>query len=380
MPSESVDFSRTLALAEQGLRDRLHIGAQLYVSRHGQVLLDQAIGEARAGVPMTPDMLMIWMSASKPLTAVLILQLWEQGKLELDDPIAKHIPEFGQGGKDAVTIRHALTHTGGFRGIASRMDALPWDDAIKMICEQRIEPNWVPGKKAGYHIGSSWYILGELVGRIQSGDQWSPSSSGGQRPMVAALYRQLLDSIGMRNTSLGMTPGYFAQIQPRVGIMHQTDGGTVRPHPSLDSEAATVPPRPGSNARGPIRELGRFYEMLLNRGEGVLTSQTVDAMTAHQRVGLLDQTFRLHLDWGLGVIVNSPHEDYQKFSYGFGPHASMRAFGHGGNQSSLGMADPEHGLVVATVFNGMPGAEAHAARMRSLMAAIYEDVGISRSE
>jgi hypothetical protein len=54
----------------------------------------------------------------------------------------------------------------------------------------------------------------------------------------------------------------------------------------------------------------------------------------------------------------------------------MRAYGHGGNQSSLGMADPEHGLVVATVFNGMPGEEAHANRMRLLMAAVYEDLGL----
>jgi CubicO group peptidase (beta-lactamase class C family) len=370
-------FSRALTVIEQGLQQRLHVGAQLYVSRHGQTLIDHAVGAARARVPMTPDTLMIWMSASKPLTAVAIMQLWEQGKLQLDDPIAKHIPEFGQGGKEAVTIRQALVHTGGFRGIASRMDALPWDQAIQMICEQRLEPNWMPGKRAGYHIGSSWYILGELfrrLGEVQSGDQWSPS---GQRPLVAALYRQLLDSIGMHNTTLGTTPERYAEMRDRIGVMHQTDGGDARPHPSLDSEASVIASRPASNARGPIRELGRFYEMLLNLGENILRPQTVEAMTAHHRVGMVDQTFRLHLDWGLGVIVNSPHPDYAKFSYGFGPHASMRAFGHGGNQSSLGMADPEHGLVVATVFNGMPGEEAHANRMRSLMAAIYEDLGLA---
>jgi len=129
-----------------------------------------------------------------------------------------------------------------------------------------------------------------------------------------------------------------------------------------------------------MRDLARFYRMLLHGGalDGVqvLQPETVALMTSRQRSGMLDQTFRLTVDWGLGVIVNTPGEDMQKFAYGFGPHASMRAFGHGGNQSSLGMADPEHGLVVAVVFNGMPGEAVHAARMRSLMAAIYEDLSL----
>jgi CubicO group peptidase (beta-lactamase class C family) len=365
-------FSRTLAVIQDGLGP-LHIGAQLYVSRHGRPLLDYAVGEARRGVAMTPDTLMIWMSSSKPLTAVAILRLWEAGKLDLDDPIARHLPEFGQHGKESVTIRHALTHTGGFRGVSSRMDALPWDDALALICQQRLEPHWVPGKKAGYHIASSWYVLGEIFRRLQSGHR-SPS---GQRPLVAALYREhLFEPLGMTDTWLGMPGEQYDTYGDRIGVMHHLHEHHLRPHPSLDSREATIAPRPGSNARGPIRELGRFYEMLLNRGEDILSPQTVEAMTAHHRVGLMDQTFRLHVDWGLGVIVNSPHEDMGRFSYGFGRHASLRAFGHGGNQSSLGMADPEHGLVVATVFNGMPGEDAHAQRMRSLMSAVYEDCGI----
>lgn len=364
------DFSRTLALAQQGLQDRLHLGGQIYVSQHGQPLLDHAFGESRAGVPMANDTLMIWMSSSKPLTAVAILQLIERGQIRLDDPIANVIPEFGQGGKEPITFRHALTHTGGFRGVASRMDALPWDQAIQMICEQRLEPNWVPGEKAGYHIASSWYILGEVWRRLSADVE-------GQRPMVAGLYRDhLFTPLGMTDTWLGMPEDQYHAYGDRIGVMHQLVDGELRPHPSLDSLQAVVPPRPASNARGPIRELGRFYEALLD-GERVLQRDTVNAMTSPQRVGLFDQTFRLHIDWGLGVIVNSTHADMERFSYGFGPHASLRAFGHGGNQSSLGMADPAHGLVIAVVFNGMPGDEAHAGRMRSLLAAIYDDLGLT---
>ena len=48
-----------------------------------------------------------------------IAQLWEQDKLRPDDRVAKYIPEFAAGGKDAITIRHVLTHTGGFRSVGA---------------------------------------------------------------------------------------------------------------------------------------------------------------------------------------------------------------------------------------------------------------------
>jgi hypothetical protein len=66
--------------------------------------------------------------------------------------------------------------------------------------------------------------------------------------------------------------------------------------------------------------------------------------------------------------------------YGYGPHASRRAFGHGGNQSSMAFADPEHGLVVIAIYNGRPGEAAHAQRSRELAGVIYEELGLANAE
>jgi CubicO group peptidase (beta-lactamase class C family) len=63
--------------------------------------------------------------------------------------------------------------------------------------------------------------------------------------------------------------------------------------------------------------------------------------------------------------------------YGFGPHASPRAFGHSGSQSSIGMADPEHGLVVALVFNGQAGEQRHDKRVRAVLGSLYEELNIA---
>src|SRR5438067_12935503 len=99
-------------LLEAGLGAQ-HDGYQLDVSLRGETLLDAAGGVAQPGVPMTTDSLMLWFSSTKPLTAVAIGQLWERGKLGLDDRVTKYLPAFGNG-KEHATIRHLLTHRGGF--------------------------------------------------------------------------------------------------------------------------------------------------------------------------------------------------------------------------------------------------------------------------
>jgi CubicO group peptidase (beta-lactamase class C family) len=98
--NQSRVLERAAAVIENGIKARLHLGAQLYVSRDGNTVGDLAFGESREGVAMRPDSLMLWMSSIKPITAVAIAQMWERGKLALDEPVARHIPEFGTKGKD----------------------------------------------------------------------------------------------------------------------------------------------------------------------------------------------------------------------------------------------------------------------------------------
>ena len=100
-------------------------------------------------------------------------------------------------------------------------------------------------------------------------------------------------------------------------------------------------------------------------------------MVARHRVGIRDETFGTAVDWGLGVMVNSWHYRRRPAPYGYGDHASRRAFGHGGSQSSLAFGDPDHGLAVALVFNGMAGEGANHRRTQRTVSAIYEDLGLS---
>jgi CubicO group peptidase (beta-lactamase class C family) len=178
-----------------------------------------------------------------------------------------------------------------------------------------------------------------------------------------------------------MPPEEYRAYGDRIGAIYDTGKRTLEPLPFWTSEEALAESRPGGNGFGPIRELGTFYEMLLSRGEWkgsrILSPQAVEAMTARHRVGMTDLTFRHVMDWGLGFIINSNQYGVETVPYGFGRHSSPRAFGHGGQQSSCGFADPELGLAVALAFNGMPGEPRHNRRVREVNTAIYEDLGLT---
>lgn len=372
-----IELPRTREILSLGIERGLHSGAQVYVSlgagdnggdgapsQVGELL----IGERAPGLPMTPDTLMIWLSSTKPITAVAVAQLWERGLIDLDDPIARHLPEFGAQGKDGVTLRHVLTHTGGIRMLSVGWPDASWDEIIDHICKARPEPRWIPGQKAGYHLASSWFILGELVRRLDG------------RHFRHYVRQEIFEPLDMHDSWIGMARRRYPEYGDRIGRMFSTEKGKGMAR-GWHREAHVVGCSPGGNGYGPIRELGRFYEMLLNRGRWngttIVSPQTVEALTTPHRVGLFDHTFKHKLDWGLGFIVNSEHYGAELPPYGYGRHASRRTFGHSGFQSSTAFADPDHRLVVAVVVNGNPGEPRHTERFRDLTEAIYEDLGLA---
>jgi CubicO group peptidase (beta-lactamase class C family) len=355
-------FPRATAALQEGISAGLHLGAQLFTSRANQVLCDLAIGESQSGVPMSPDSLNLWMSSSKPIAAVAVAQLWEQGKLELDDRVADHVPEFAHNGKDPITLRHILTHTAGFRTPPRSQDA-PWDQIIAELCAARLEPGWVPGEKAGYHPVSSWFILGEIVRRV------------GGLDYGAYVRRRIFEPLGMLDAWIGMPTEKFESYGQRIAPMHKiTSNHQAIP---LNARATATSVRPGSSGWGPIRQLARFYQMLDNRGSldgaRIISPQSVEALTARHRTGMFDHTFKRNIDWGLGFLLNAAIPD-PDLPYAYGPVASPRTFGHGGAESSGAFCDPQRHLVVAYVFNGQPGEERHHHRRKQLLDAIEEDL------
>ena len=366
-------FPKTLALLEEGRTAGLHSGAQLYV-RHGKALLfSSAWGVAREGLPMRTDTLMTWLSCSKPVAALAVGRLLEEKQVALDQPVTTWITEFGQNGKEAITLKHLLTHTCGFRSADTMWNRNTWEENVERACAAPLEPGWVPGGTAGYQISASWFILGEIVARLtgQSYASW--------------VRQEIFRPLGMDDCSFEMAPALYRDYEAagRIGWLHNTALGRNEPHRFWDSEEGYGRCWPGSSGHGPMEQLALLYEMLAGggtlNGVRILRPETVALLTARYRVGLYDQTFKHTLDWGLGIIVDSKKYETEEnpVPYGFGRHASERTFGHSGAQSSCAFHDPEHDLVAAWIVNGMPGELPHRPRARALNSAIYEDLKLA---
>lgn len=149
-------------------------GAAVAVLQNGQIVFKKGYGSANLeyDIPVTPKTIFHVASVSKQFTVFAVLLLEEEGKLSLDDPIQKYIPEvpdFGQ----KITLRHLATHTSGMR---DQWDLLSlagwrWDDVItkehvlKMVSRQK-ELNFAPGEKYMY-CNTGFTLLAEVVARVE---------------------------------------------------------------------------------------------------------------------------------------------------------------------------------------------------------------------
>ena len=134
----------------------------LVVLRDGEVVLDR-----RTNCP--PDALFYSFSVSKPFVALAIHLLAQRGALSLDDPVARHWPEYAVNGKEQITLRHVLTHRSGVPFSSGSLvgDALAstdWDRSVEFARTAR--PRWPAGQFVGYQVLSFGFILGEVVRRV----------------------------------------------------------------------------------------------------------------------------------------------------------------------------------------------------------------------
>ena len=306
--------------------------AQICIIRHGEVVLDRAIGCA-------PDALFAIYSASKPFAALLVHLLAEREQLKLDDPVARYWPEFAQHGKGSITIRHALQHragipvTGGLIGTVLHMH--DWTKAIRDV--ERTKPRWPPGEVPAYHFISYGFILGELVGRVSG------------RPIRQFLTDELLKPLGLDDIYLGLPDHALTRAVPVIAT-----------HPSeimnqwLTNRRSTrqcVAPAASMSSTAP--QLARFYQMLLRGGAlagvRVMRPETVAAARALSSDGI-DGFIKRRVRWAQGFQLGGPN-DAHDLTRLLGVTSSPDAFGHAGNASCVTWADPSRDLVAVYLSN-----------------------------
>ena len=137
------DFrAEIIRLLESRIAAAAMSAAPLHIEQDGEVLLDWAGGRLDfdpSASPVVPESVFLITSITKPITCAAVAKLIEQGRIDLDDPVAAYLPEFGVNGKEAVRLRHCFTHTSGLPGRLPddrqlRRDNAPLESFVASTC------------------------------------------------------------------------------------------------------------------------------------------------------------------------------------------------------------------------------------------------------
>ncbi|MGB6387174.1 MAG: serine hydrolase [Terriglobales bacterium] len=315
-------------IIDDAITQQLIPGAVLIIGHDGRVVYRKAYG-SRAIEPqreaMTLDTVFDCASLTKVIaTTTAIMQLWEQGKFRMNDPVAKYLPEFGQNGKQDITIRQLLIH---YSGLAPDLDLTkPWEGketAFQMAFEQT--PEWSPGSVFVYS-DINFEMLGALVERLsgESLDQYTA--------------RHVFEPLGMKETRYLPPSSWEARIAPTEedenhhllrGVVHDPTArrmGGVAGHAGLFSTAD---------------DSAIFAQSLLDGGRGVLTPTTVAKMTAPQ------QPVNGTVLRGFGWDIDSP------FSTNRGELLPVGSYGHTGFTGTSLWIDPTTKTYIVLMTNAV---------------------------
>jgi CubicO group peptidase (beta-lactamase class C family)/glyoxylase-like metal-dependent hydrolase (beta-lactamase superfamily II) len=307
-------------------------GAVTLVATPDRVIHLDAMGNAVLSPEeaMQTDAIFWIASMSKPILAVLLMMLQDEGLLNVDDPVEKYLPEFKglktTDGKPAqVTIRHLLTHTSG-------MGEITPDQAREAKTLASVIPLYV-AKPVAFTPGSKWVYC---QSGINTGGRIAEVVTG--EPLEKLLKKRLFDPLGMKDTTFYLTEKQLPRLAKSYkrndkGELEATD---IR---FLNGKSPTSTdrfPAPNGGLFSTASDYARFCQMVLRGGEmdgkRYLKPETVKLMTTIQTADLKTGFTAGHA-WGLGwCVVREPQ--------GVTAMLSPGTFGHGGAYGTQAWIDP----------------------------------------
>ncbi len=346
-------------IVEEGLAKGNMPGAVVLVGRHGGIVFRKAYGQKRLEpdkAPMTIDTVFDMASITKPMaTATSIMKLIEQGKIGLDDPVARYIPEFAANGKDVVTVRDLLTHQSGLIADNSirDYDGTP-EESYRMIYALPLKE---PHRSKFIYSDVNFITLGKLVEVVsgQNVNQFARAS--------------FFEPLGMTET--GYVPG--DELKKRAAPTEKRNDAWIQGEVH-DPRAWRLEGIAGhAGLFSTAQDIAVYAQMMLNGGEyggvRVLQPETVQLMTTPNP--LPGGRGRRGLGWDMRSA----------YSINRGDRLSDKAFGHGGFTGTVLWIDPQ--LDVFFVFlsnrvhpNGKGLVNPLAGQIASVIATAITDVEV----
>jgi CubicO group peptidase (beta-lactamase class C family) len=350
------------------------VGASVAVTIDGRSVVDLWGGwadEART-VPWQADTITNVWSTTKTMTTLAALTLVERGELDVYAPVAHYWPEFAANGKEAIEVRHLMSHTSGVSAWAQPVqvdDIYDWEKSTSMLAAQA--PWWEPGTASGYHALNQGHLVGEVVRRITG------------RRLGQFFAEEIAGPLGA-DFHIGLDPGEFGRVAnvippPPLPIDLATldpDSVMVKTFtgPAPDASVAWTPEWRqadigAANGHGNARSVARLQSVVACGGEvdGVrlLSPATCDLIFDVQADGI-DLVLGIPSRFGIGYGLKSE-------TYPYLPDGRICFWGGWGG--SMIIVDLDRRMTVAYMMNRMEAGLVGDLRGESLVRAAYDAVG-----
>ena len=339
-PQETTTDVDTTVLAK--IRPRLQefvdqgtaAGFVTLVAHRGHVASLEAIGfqDRDSRTPMRTSTMFQIMSMTKPITCATVMTLVDEGRISINDPVEKYLPEFkGQKIKDGstpdhpITIRDLMTHTSGLASGSSKGFVRREHSLAEVVADAAGQPlDFQPGTKWSYSnngIGTLGRILEVVSGKS---------------------YEQFVDERIFKPLAMKDTFYWLPQDKAnRLATPYTLDHGTLKVAEGDPLRKGAKYPSPEGGLYSTAADLFRFYQMMLNKGtfggRRVLSPAAVELMTTVQ-TGDLKTGFAPGIGYGLGWGI-------VKDASGMFRYQSIGTYGHGGAYRTYAFVDPHRQLI-----------------------------------
>lgn len=324
-------------------------GVVALVLKDGKVAYHKAMGKSdiAANKPMGTDTLFAVASMTKPVTGAAVMILVDEGKLSLDDPISKYIPEFkdatlksGEKPRRELTIRDVVTHTSGLSGDQQNMGTL--QETAKKLAARPLE--FQPGEKWSYSPGLS--VAGAVVEVVS------------KQPFDEFLTKRIFAPLGMQNTTFNPSK----QQQERIVKLYKknSEGKLEETSHWINDFSKHREPNPSGGLFSTAHDMATFYAMVLAGGElngqRILSEKAVKELTTIHS-GQTTTGFTPGNGWGIGwCVIREPQGATAALSKG--------SAGHGGAFGTQGWIDPDKKMAFVLMIqrSGLPNGDASQLR------------------
>lgn len=385
------DWAIVADVFRQNFDSHGELGAAVAVVYRGELVVNQWAGtysnrvECEVDQPWQETTLANVFSVGKGLVAIAVLQLVDQGFIDLDRAVAYYWPEFAGSSKGQISVRQILSHQSGLSAFHEKLadaDIYQWEHITKLLEVET--PWWEPGTAQGYSPFIYGWILGELVCRVTGSKTFDeyfqqhiaarlnvqvhfgvPTELLNQIADTGPLKRTL-DKINSPHDATSAALGNIMKADPR-GVTNRAFTNPLSLMTSTNSTAWRQAQIPAANAHTSAKALARIYGDLALHQPTLLSPDT-QSLCWQEQTFQKDQVLGLPLRFSHGFMLS--RAERPDCSYGRG----TRAFGHPGAGGSLGFADPDFEIGFGYVTSRMGQSLLIDDRAVNLIDAVYQVV------